>query len=188
MTRLVSIQQLGRASEFYTKAFRLRERASERERLRITADFYQNATGELDKAVQTHRQEIESYPEEDSAYADLSLLLSQHGEYERAVEAERQSLRLDPNVVSSHDNLAFTSLALQRFDETRMILDSAPPQKVDHYLFHTAGYALAFLGGDAAAMARQGQWFADNSQHENFGLALASDTDAMAAVFARRGN
>jgi tetratricopeptide (TPR) repeat protein len=174
----LSIQQPGRASEFYTKAFRLRERASERERLRITADFYQSVTGELDKAVQTYQQEIESYPREETAYSDVSLVLGQLGEYEKAAEAVRQSLRMDPNVVAFYDDLAFGTLALQRFDETQVILDSAPPQKVNHYFFHAAVYALAFLRGDAAAMAGEGQWFAGNPQHENFGLALASDTAA----------
>ena len=38
-------------------------------------------------------------------------------------------------------------------------------------------YALAFLGSDSAAMAEQQQWFAGKPE-ENFGLALASDTEA----------
>ncbi len=146
--------------------------------MRITADFYLSVTGQLEKAVQTYQQEIESYPGEDTAYGDLSLLLNQLGEYKKAEDAVRQSLRMDRTVVSSYDSLAYTTLALQRFDETRAILDSAPPQKVDHYLFHTAVYALAFLRSNAVAMAVQEQWFAGNPQHENFGLALASDTNA----------
>jgi hypothetical protein len=32
--------ELGRASEYFTKAFQLREHASEREKLAITADYY----------------------------------------------------------------------------------------------------------------------------------------------------
>jgi DNA-binding winged helix-turn-helix (wHTH) protein/Flp pilus assembly protein TadD len=174
----LSVEQLERASHFYTKAFQLRERASERERLAITADFYQCVTGELDKAVETYQQEIESYPREDTVYSDLSLVLGQQGEYERAAEAGRQSLLMDPSPVDSYENLAFTTLALQRFDETRTILDSAPPQKVDHYLIHTAVYALAFLGADAAAMTAEEQWFAGKPQYENDGLALFSDTEA----------
>ena len=174
----LSIGQLGRASQFYTKAFQLRERASERERLLITADFYQCVTGELDKAVQTYQQEIESYPREDTAYSDVGLVLGQQGEYEKAAEAGRQSLRMDPSPVDSYEDIAFTTLALQRFDETRTILDSEPPQKVDHYAFHMAVYALAFLGADGAAMAGEEQWFAGKPQYENVGLALASDTEA----------
>ena len=57
-----SLGELGRASEYYTKAFQLREHASEREKLAITADYYRNVTGELDKAAQTYQEEIESYP------------------------------------------------------------------------------------------------------------------------------
>ena len=57
-----SLGELGRASEYYTKAFQLREHASEREKLAITANYYRNVTGELDKAAQTYQEEIESYP------------------------------------------------------------------------------------------------------------------------------
>jgi tetratricopeptide (TPR) repeat protein len=42
---------------------------------------------------------------------------------------------------------------------------------------HNALYALAFLGADSAAIAEQQQWFAGKPE-ENFGLALASDTEA----------
>ena len=43
---------------------------------------------------------------------------------------------------------------------------------------HNALYALAFLGADSAAMAEQQQWFAGKPDFENYGLALASDTEA----------
>ena len=63
-TTTTNLGELGRASEYYTKAFQLREHASEREKLAITADYYSNVTGELDKAAQTYQEEIESYPRE----------------------------------------------------------------------------------------------------------------------------
>ena len=40
-----SLAELGRASEYYTKAFQLREHASEREKLSIAASYYENVTG-----------------------------------------------------------------------------------------------------------------------------------------------
>src|ERR1019366_8318582 len=46
-----SLGELGRASDYYAKAFQLREHASEREKLAITANYYSFVTGELDKAV-----------------------------------------------------------------------------------------------------------------------------------------
>ena len=57
-----SLGELGRASDYFSKAFQLREHASEREKLDITATYYLNVTGELDKAAQTFQEEIERYP------------------------------------------------------------------------------------------------------------------------------
>src|SRR5271170_2511980 len=47
-----SLGELERASEYYAKAFQLREHASEREKLGIVADYYENVSGERDKAAQ----------------------------------------------------------------------------------------------------------------------------------------
>ena len=66
-----SLGEVGRASEYFTKAFQLREHASEREKLEITGHYYQNVTGELDKAAQTYQEEIESYPRDLQAYNNL---------------------------------------------------------------------------------------------------------------------
>ena len=49
---------------------------------------------------------------------------------------------------------------------------------MDDYILHSALYALAFLGADSVAMAEQQQWFAGKPEYKNFGLALASDTEA----------
>ena len=57
-----NLGELGRASEYLTKAFELREHASDRERLIITADYFLNVTGELDKAAQANQELIENYP------------------------------------------------------------------------------------------------------------------------------
>ena len=74
-----SLGELGRASEYFTKAFQLREHASEREKLAITADYYRNVTGELDKAAQTYQEEIESYPRESGAYGNLGMVYAAAG-------------------------------------------------------------------------------------------------------------
>src|SRR6202008_2231758 len=87
-----SLAELGRASEYYTKAFQLREHASEREKLRIAADYYQNVTGELDKAAQTHQEYIESYPRRAAGYGNLGLVYGAQGQYEKAAEVTRQAV------------------------------------------------------------------------------------------------
>jgi len=174
-----SLAELGRASEYYTKAFQLRDRASEREKLDIAANYYSSVTGELDKAAQTLQEEIESYPRSVGAYGNLGLVYAAQGQYEKAVEVSRQGVRLAPDSTGAYANLANNALALQRFDDARQSVHEAQARKQDNHILHNATYALAFLGGDSAAMAEQQQWFAGKPE-ESFGLALASDTEAYA--------
>jgi tetratricopeptide (TPR) repeat protein len=61
-------------------------------------------------------------------------------------------------------------------DEARQILHDAPTS--DDYSRHQCLYALAFLNADKPAMAEQQFWFASKPLYENYGLALASDTEA----------
>jgi tetratricopeptide (TPR) repeat protein len=166
-----------RASEYYTKAFQLREHASEREKLEIAGGYYANVTGELEKAAQSYQEEIESYPRASIAYNRLGLAFSSRGQYEKAAEAARQAVRLAPDSVGLCQNLARDTLALQRFDETRQVIHEAQARKLNSYNLHSALYALAFLGADSTAMAEEQRWSASQTE-ENFGLALASDTEA----------
>ncbi len=175
-----SLGEVGRASEYYTKAFELRQHASERERLIITADYFQFVTGELDKAAQAYQQLIENYPRSDSAYSALGSVYSFQGKYEKAVEVIRQARQLAPERVGAYGDLANSLLALQRLDEARATLREAQDRKLDDFVLHNALYGLAFLAADASAMAQQQHWFADHSAVENYSLSLDSDTNAYA--------
>ncbi len=170
--------EVGRASEYFTKAFELREHASERERLRITASYYENVTGELEKAAQTYLQQIESYPRDTAPHLSLGIVYSSQGWYEKAAAAYRDSLRLAPGDVGPYENLGNSQLALQRFDEARQIVQQAEALKLDDYILHNVLYALAFFGKDSSVMGEQQRWFGGQHEAENFGLSLGSDSEA----------
>ena len=173
-----NLGELGRASEYLTKAFQLREHASEREKLGLAAAYYLTVTGELDKAAQTFQEMIESYPRNPTGYANLGLVYGEQGQYEKAAEVTRQGVSLAPELRVSYSNLANFTLALQRFDEARQSIHEAQARKLNDIVLHNALYALAFLGADSAAMAEQQQWFAGKPDYEHVGLTLASDTEA----------
>jgi eukaryotic-like serine/threonine-protein kinase len=162
-----------RASEYFTKAFHLRENTTEREKLAISADYYRNVSGDLDKAAQTYQEEIESYPREPRAYGRLGIVFAFQGQYEKATEVTRQALRLAPNDVTWYENLTIFALALHRFDEARQMA-----RKVDDLVMRDTLYLLAFVVADSATMAEQQQWFAGKPGYENVGLALASATES----------
>jgi len=112
-----------RQREFLTRAFQLREKASEREKLTIAGGYYQNVTGELDKAERTLREVVESYPRLQefesmgvSPHVMLGGVYMSEGRYDEAAEVTRQSLRFVPHHMYPYLMLSTALLALQRFD------------------------------------------------------------------------
>ena len=175
-----TLNEMGRASEYYAKAFELRERASEGEKLVIAAAYYGYASGQLDKAAQTFEEETQIHPRGTFAYNGLAVLYEQLGQYQKSAEASRTLLQLDPDDTFGYTNLANAELALQRFDQARQFIQQAHTRKLDDYLMRADLYALAFLEADSNGMVDQQQWFRGQPLYENYGLALASDTEAYA--------
>jgi serine/threonine protein kinase len=171
-----SLSQTGRASEYLARAFELRDHASEREKLAITATYYLN-TGELGKAGQAYQEEIESYPRSQGAHLNLGVVYAEQGQYEKSVEMSQDELQLNPDNVAPYDNLADSFIALQRFDDARKMIREARAKKLEDYITRMAEYILAFYSSDSAEMAEQLQWF-NGKPEENYGLALAADTEA----------
>jgi eukaryotic-like serine/threonine-protein kinase len=168
--------ELGRAREYLTKAFQLREHTSARERLVISTEYYRNVTGELDHAAHASEELIANYPG-CNGQAGLGLVYFEEGEYEKGAQTFRGCMKEWPDQAGGYINLANAMLALQRLDEARQIIAQAQAQKVDIYILHLAQYAAEFLNGDTAGMAKQQQWFAGKPE-ENLELSLASDTEA----------
>jgi eukaryotic-like serine/threonine-protein kinase len=171
--------EIGRAREYFTRAFQLREHTSEREKLAITASYYFNVTGELDKASQTAEETIRSYPNSLGTYLVLGSAYESQGLFEKAIESYRQFLRFYSDDAAPYGDLLNSMLALQRFDEALQIVQEVHARKLDSFVIRNALYALAFLKMDSQAMTQQLQWFAGKPE-ENTGLSLASDTEAYA--------
>jgi len=172
-----ALSQLGRASEYYTRAFQLRDHASEREKLSIDAAYYRNVTGEIDKAARTYQEQLDNYPRSDTAYNNLGLASAQQGQYDKAAEMTRQAVRLQPATSIYYENLTTYTMALQQFDETRKAIQQGEAQKFDPPEFHITLYQLAFVEHDAATMAEQLKWFAGKPDYENWALSAESDTE-----------
>ncbi|HXX17595.1 MAG TPA: protein kinase [Candidatus Eremiobacteraceae bacterium] len=182
-----SLSQTGRASEYLRKAFELRDHASEREKLALTATYYLNVTGELEKAAQVFQEEIQSYPKTSSAYLNLGVVYAEQGQYEKSRELTLQALQLNSENVAPYDNLGECYLALQRFDDARQTIRQAQAKRLDDYITRLALYTLGFLSSDSAATSEQLKWF-EGKPEENYGLALASDTEAYVGRLAKARN
>ena len=170
--------EVGKASEYFTKAFQLSSQVSEREKLAIAAAYYQSVTGDLDEAARTYNEQIAIYPREYRSYLDLAIVYGQQGHYEEAVAAVREAIRLAPDDAACYGVLSYDLIASQRLDEAKQAIQQAQARKLDDLVLRQVLYALAFLKNDPSAMEEQAAWFTGKAAVENSGLSLESDTAA----------
>jgi serine/threonine protein kinase/tetratricopeptide (TPR) repeat protein len=179
------ILEYGRARDYFAKAFQFRQRASDREKLLISGYYYLSVTGELDKAAQIYSEWIESYPRDYIAYGSLAMAETNQGLHEKALEANREFLRLAPDNAIGYVNLGFVLLALQRIDEARQVLAQAETRHLDEPNIHMNLYAADFLSGDAAGMQNELSWLESHSEYRTQRFSLESDTVAYSGQLRR---
>jgi eukaryotic-like serine/threonine-protein kinase len=175
----LNLNQPSLAAEYLKKAFDLRDRVTERERFIITTLYYDNITGESEKASQVYELWVQAYPRDALARANLGSHDMIVGQYEKAATETLESIRLEPNLnVATYGNLGQIYVALNRFDEARTATEAAFRLKFDDTPLHVNLYALGFLQDNAAAMKQQVDWTVGKPGAEDQMLSLESDTEA----------
>ena len=164
------------ALEYAAKAYQLRDRVTEREKLRITATYFE-ATGDVDKQIQTYELWKADYPRDFVPYDNLGGKFADMGEYEKALPEFQEALRLAPDSLSGYANLGSTYYNLNRLDEAKAVFEQARAHKLDGGVLRQNMYVLAFLRGDAAGMAEQVAWGAGRPGDEDALLADQADTE-----------
>jgi serine/threonine protein kinase/tetratricopeptide (TPR) repeat protein len=174
-----STNQPGLAADAARKAFELRGRVSEREKLLIADQYYSKETGELDKAIEALELLVQTYPRDQDARHNLGYRYSLIGQHEKAIEEYREALRLNPSLGITRTNLALSLMRLNRFEEARAMGEQVIAQKFDSVSIHRYLYHLAFIRGDTAAMQQQVDW-ADGRPGEYDHLNWQAGTTAFA--------
>ena len=146
------------AIEAFRKAFDLRERASEYEKLKITADYYAFATFEIDKSIEAYELLVRTYPRDFTAWNNLANRYNSAGQPEKAAAACRESIRLNPDWVIPRSNLALAFILLNRFDNAKQVIKEAFSQKLESTPMRSHFYSIAFVEGYAAGMKQQIDW------------------------------
>ena len=166
------------ATENLKKAFGLRDRVSERERLYIDSRYYQLVTGEVGKVIRVLEQWRQLYPRDTDPARTLGLNYRLTGRYEDAFQADRDAMQLDPNLNWVRSEGAFAALTLNRLDEAQAIMKEMQAGKEQGSIeLRSLLYHLAFLRGDFAGMQTQLD-LAAGKQGEDYLLSLASNSEA----------
>jgi tetratricopeptide (TPR) repeat protein/class 3 adenylate cyclase len=164
------------ANENIEKAYELRDRVSERERLRITADYHSFVTKDLEKANRAYEETIRAYPREFRAYLDLAFNNSLIGQYDKALAQSTEAVRLNPDSGQAYGNLMSFYLFLNRLSEAKTTYDQALGRKLENSYLHVNRYQVAFLEGDTAEMQRQAEAMGKTGS-EDMPFGFQSDTE-----------
>lgn len=175
----VNAQEFELGKQYYQKAFDLRERTTERERLYLTTHYYGSVTGELDKALQAYKIWRQLYPNDLVAANNLADLFITLGEPEKAIEPARDAVRISPKNGFPYMELMQAYMRSGHFTEARGTYEDAVGQKVDGILLHVLRFDIAFAESDEAEMQRQRDWARGNPREGEM-----LDAEGM-AVFAR---
>ncbi len=172
-----NISEPGLAAQFAQKAYDLRDRASEREKLYIDSHYYNFVSGDLDKANQAYEAWAQNYPRDEIPYTNLGSIYALMGRYDKSLAEAREAFRLNPSGLN-YTNLVTGFICLNRLDEARVMAEDAQAKKLDSPYLRAVMYQLAFLKNDSAGMAEQLAWASGKSGIEDAMLGMDADTAA----------
>jgi serine/threonine protein kinase/tetratricopeptide (TPR) repeat protein len=181
---------LGRQS--LVKAYQLRSRASDVERLNIETLYDRDVTGNLDRERRTLETWAESYPRDPRPQSLMAgLALTSTGQYELAIAQTEKAIALEAGA-PTYASKARNQLLLNRLDDALLTVRRAAERKLESDETFLVSYFVAFLKGDdeelsrAATVARNNPGSEDIVSHlETLALARSGrlqDARRMSAV------
>jgi serine/threonine protein kinase/Flp pilus assembly protein TadD len=184
-TSYFNLHEATRAAESARKAYELRERTSEREKLYISSQYEQFVTGNLEAARTAYELWAQTYPRDASARRNLSATYDSLGEYEKALAASREAVKLDSGSGQAYGNLVISYQALSRLDEAKAAAQEARARNLDGSLVHYSLYFVDFLQHDASGMANEAAKLKGKRGYEDAILAGEADTAAYSGEFGK---
>jgi len=140
--------------KYEAKAFELRDRASERERLYITAHYYTD-TGQIEKGIAAYELFKQTYPRDQAPYNNLAITQFSLGQFEKSLENAREALRLDPDTPYGYVNTATAYAALGRVDEAKATVNQELQHNLGGVFAHTFLAVLAWNQNDSATLEKE---------------------------------
>ena len=165
-------------TEYATKAFALREHASERERFRITSYYYDAVTMETDKAHGVAELWRRTYPRDAAPLHALGAEDMWLGNFDASITDTLSAMAIDAHDPTGMTNLIEDYRAVGRYQDAESTLKKLRkefPQFQDPF---TAPYLLEFVVGDAEAMKREEAAANSSSIAVEYMSSTIADTEA----------
>jgi eukaryotic-like serine/threonine-protein kinase len=140
--------------EYREKAFQLRDRTSEHERLYIVAHYYLDSL-QFDKGMEAWELYRQTYPRDAIPLKDLAMGHNLLGEFDKGLENAQEAIRVDPDTGAQYQLTGWAYLGLHRSEEAKAILNTALQRKVGGYGNHMMLARVALEQHDDPALARE---------------------------------
>jgi eukaryotic-like serine/threonine-protein kinase len=150
----VGLREPDPARRNYQRAFELKDRASEKERLWISAEYFK-LVGNLGEAIDNYHAMSKLYPLDAGPWESLGDLYTRMARYQDAMVAAQQGLRLNPDDSRAYIILARAYKRANRFVEANATGRQAMARGLDGWAMHCLLYEVAFARGDHATMSEQ---------------------------------
>jgi eukaryotic-like serine/threonine-protein kinase len=131
----------------YARAYQLRDRLTEKDRLNAEINYYSNVIGDWEKECSSVLRFLEIFPRDVLAHANLRAAFVHLGQPDRAADEAAEVARLRPSSYyfgSAIQSIRFAS----RFNEAKSWLAKADAVKLDNSLIRRERLIVAFATGD----------------------------------------
>ena len=153
-----SYQPMGefdRCAEAEKKAYELRDRVSESERMAITSLYELAVTWNLEKARTSYELWEQMYPREEEAPTDDWVTNALLGDYQKTHVEALKAWKINPGSSNNAVSLLYSFQWVNKLEEAKATAEEARSRKVDSPWFPLVLYNVDFLQHDAAGMQKQ---------------------------------
>ena len=147
--------ELAIAAENTRKAYDLRERTSDHEKLNITAFYEIVVTGNLEAARRSYELLAQTYPRDESAQIYLWFIPLTLGDYARSDAAAKRAFEINPDSSNNYVSLIYCDQYFGRLDQAKATVEQSRAKKLNSPWYSLSLYVIDFLQNDYAGMEQQ---------------------------------
>ncbi len=164
------------AAKNTSKAYELRSRVSEKERLFIEVAYHRFAAPDRGEVLRTTQVWAQTYPRDVRPHIYASATYRDLGQFDKALAELLEVSRLSPATTAHYNLLAVAYLHLGRLREAKEVTRVGLERMPQHSGLHLRLYEIAFLEKDEAGMAEQIAYAIGRPRDEAAMLLFASRT------------
>jgi eukaryotic-like serine/threonine-protein kinase len=159
------------------KAYELRDRASEREKLYIESHYADFVTGDLLATRTAYETWARTYPNDEVPPGNLTVLYTQLGDLPKAFTSIREATRIIADGVN-YANLVHTYATLNQFDEAKASIKEAETRQIEAPYMYLDAYYIALIEKNSAVMEIALSKFSKIPGYEDQAVGIQASTAA----------